>query len=105
REAVEIVCRERPDCIFMDLQMPEMDGIEATKAIRQMESEEKRGGPAIFVAALTANIFPADRQRCWNAGMNGYLNKPVKSSDLAGMLEQASDFVKKSPDAVTDRSG
>ncbi len=91
REAVELQRREHPDCILMDLQMPEMDGIEATQKIRAEERASPGDNPA-FISALTANIFPADRQRCLDAGMNGYLNKPVRLADLAGILEQATDF-------------
>lgn len=88
-EAVKIFRESRPDCIFMDLQMPEMDGIEATEAIRQLEAETK--SPPAFIVALTANILPADRQRCMNAGMNDYLNKPVKPDALAMALTHASE--------------
>jgi PAS domain S-box len=88
REAVEIVRGERPDCVLMDLQMPEMDGIEATESIRAMERQNGNGVP-VFISALTANIFPADRQRCVAAGMDDYLNKPVKLAQLAGILERA----------------
>jgi PAS domain S-box-containing protein len=92
REAVELFRSERPQCVLMDLQMPEMDGIEATEKIRAAE-RAGNGGKAAFIAALTANIFPADRERCFDAGMDSYLNKPVKLSTLAAMLRQASDYV------------
>ncbi len=62
RAAIEVFQRENPDCILMDLQMPEMDGIEASIRIRALEKSPVR--PPVFIAALTANIFPADRQRC-----------------------------------------
>ncbi|MGH8047221.1 MAG: response regulator, partial [Chthoniobacterales bacterium] len=91
KEAVEIYSSERPACVLMDLQMPEMDGIEATEKIRAIERASRNVQPA-FIAALTANIFPTERQRCFDAGMNSYLNKPVKLSTLATTLMQASDF-------------
>lgn len=87
REAVRIYQSEKPDFILMDLQMPEMDGAEATRAIRALEKREN--GPPAFIAALTANIFPADKQRCADAGMDDYLNKPTKLADLARVLTRA----------------
>jgi len=90
-EAVEIFRSERPQCVFMDLQMPEMDGVEATTKIRAFERAAGQGGQA-FIAALTANIFPAERRRCFDSGMNGYLNKPVKISSLAQTLIDACEF-------------
>lgn len=87
-EAVEIYQKETVDCVLMDLQMPEMDGIEATRQIRLLERD---GNHPAFISALTANIFPADRQRCIEAGMDDYLNKPVKLSGLARVLTRAAE--------------
>lgn len=89
-QAVDIFRVERPDCILMDLQMPEMGGIEATEKIRDIESTLSL--QQTYICALTANIFPADRQRCFLVGMNGYLNKPVKIASLAESLIQAAKF-------------
>lgn len=86
-EAVETFRKHHPDCLLMDLQMPEMDGIEATRRIRQLEKETPTRHP--YISALTANIFPADRQRCFDAGMDDYLNKPVKLASLAEILAKA----------------
>ena len=91
REAVEIYQREQPSCLLMDLRMLEMDGIEATEKIRALEMASGNGKRA-FIAALTADVFPAGRQRCIDAGMNAYLNKPVKLSALAEVLTKACDF-------------
>jgi CheY-like chemotaxis protein len=88
REATEVHEKEHPDCILMDLQMPEMDGIEATEKIRGMEKDFPNGHP-VFIAAVTANIIPADRQRCFDAGMNDYMNKPVRIDALAALLAKA----------------
>jgi len=94
RDAVEICRVEHPDCVLMDVQMPEMDGIEATEKIRAFE--KAAGFPSqAFIFALTANIFPTDRMRCLKAGMNGYLNKPVKIEQLAEMLVRAGDSRKR----------
>lgn len=95
REAVEIYRREKPNCILMDLQMPEMDGIEATMMIRSFEQEAHSDASYIF--ALTANILPADKQRCFEAGMNEHLNKPVKIHALAQLLTKAYHFQIKAP--------
>jgi CheY-like chemotaxis protein len=90
RDAVAIYQKEHPQCLLMDLQMPEMDGIEATEAIRACEAEHPEA-PRAFIAALTANIFPADKQRCLDAGMDSYLNKPIKIAELTEILRLACD--------------
>ncbi len=89
REAVEAYREKRPACILMDLQMPEMDGIEATEAIRALEKENKNG--TVFIVALTANTVAADRDRCFEAGMSAYLNKPIRRNLLCEVLAQASE--------------
>jgi CheY-like chemotaxis protein len=65
----------------MDCQMPEMDGFEATRAIRNMKID-------IPIIAMTANAMKGDRELCLAAGMNDYLSKPVKSSELSAALER-----------------
>jgi len=87
-EAVEIHSRENPDCILMDIQMPEMDGIEATAKIREAEKHLPDTLPA-FITAITANIVPADRQRCFDVGMDDFMNKPVRLEKLAAILVKA----------------
>ncbi len=85
KQAVEIYQSHHPNCILMDLHMPEMDGIEATRRIRSLNPP----GKAPFIAAVTADVIPEERQRCFEAGMNGYLTKPLKLDLLARTLEQA----------------
>lgn len=87
-EAVESNRRVRPECILMDVQMPELDGIDATCLIRSHEGKKSPSARA-YIIALTANILPADRQRCFEAGMDAYLSKPVKLAAIAGALHAA----------------
>lgn len=74
------------DIIFMDCQMPEMDGFEATKAIRAYEKEA--GKTPTPIIALTADAMVGDREKCLNAGMDDYLNKPVRPNEIASMLQK-----------------
>src|SRR5256712_13685174 len=75
-EAVEATGRITYHCIFMDCQMPEMDGYEATRAIRQREA---RTGARIPFIAMTANAFESDRERCLVAGMDDYISRPLQT--------------------------
>lgn len=69
------------DLIFMDLQMPLMDGIEATKRIRELEKMKNSDKP-IRIIAMTASAMPEDKYICFEAGMNDYISKPFKREDL-----------------------
>ena len=73
------------DAILMDVRMPEMDGLEATKAIRALPRPDAKTVPII---AMTANAFDEDVQRSLQAGMNAHLSKPVESNNLYKTLEQ-----------------
>ena len=77
--------RDRFDLVLMDIQMPVLDGIEATREIRAREFGHANRIPII---AVTANAMDADRQMCIDAGMDDFLGKPVKLGDLASVLER-----------------
>jgi two-component system sensor histidine kinase/response regulator len=86
KEALDILARETVDVIFMDLQMPEMGGLDATAAIRE---RERRTGGHVPIVAMTAHAMKGDRERCLDAGMDDYVSKPVRPSDLYAALERA----------------
>jgi two-component system, sensor histidine kinase and response regulator len=90
REAIAALQRETIDLVLMDVQMPEMDGFEATMAIRKGEAGENRHIPII---AMTAHAMTGDRDRCLAAGMDGYISKPIRAHDLLSLIEntRASD--------------
>ena len=71
--------------VFMDVQMPEMDGLAATGAIRGLHMPDRRD---VWIIALTANAFSEDHRRCIAAGMNDFLAKPVRPDDLKTCLER-----------------
>ncbi len=91
-EALRILNLEHYDIVLMDIQMPGMDGIEATKEIR------KRWPNGPVVVALTAYALDGDRERCMEAGMDGYISKPVKIEELEAVLLNCED-------KIAERSG
>jgi two-component system, sensor histidine kinase and response regulator len=90
RQAVEAFSRQRYDVIFMDCQMPEMNGFEATGLIREMEAGNGVGGTAgrIPIVALTGYTGEEERERCLAAGMDDYLGKPFTMSGIRAILER-----------------
>ncbi len=84
-EAVRLYSEGNFDLVLMDMQMPEMDGIEATKIIRQQESERGETHP-IPIFALTAAAMPDERENGFSAGVNGYLTKPINKKELMDVL-------------------
>jgi PAS domain S-box-containing protein len=85
RLALESWQKNPYDLIFMDVQMPEMDGFAATRAIRR---KEKTGGPRTPIVAMTAHALKGDREKCLKAGMDDYIAKPVKSAELKNIIEK-----------------
>ena len=80
--AVDAVEQQRYDVIFMDVQMPELDGLEATRRIKA------RPGPTPWIIALTAHALEDDRRQCLAAGMNDFLSKPVQLTELTAALDR-----------------
>jgi len=85
-EAVEALRNVPYDLVLMDLQMPEMDGLEATRTVRAAGSETKNS--AVPIIAMTAHAMPGDRQSCLDAGMDDYIAKPVTPAALSALLEK-----------------
>ena len=86
RVALELLAQQSFDIVLMDVQMPEMDGLEATAALRE---REKGTGRHLPVIAMTAEAMKGDEERCRRAGMDGYLAKPIKSSLLLAAIDEA----------------
>jgi len=85
REAVAMQEREHFDLMFMDIQMPEMDGFEATIAIRK---QELLTGAHLSIIAMTAHAMKGDREKCLETGMDGYISKPISSAELCKLITQ-----------------
>jgi CheY-like chemotaxis protein len=90
-EAIQSVERQPYDVILMDVQMPEMDGLEASRQICARWPREKRGGQRErpHIIAMTANAMQGDREMCLEAGMDDYISKPIRIADLTAALERA----------------
>ena len=81
QEAVDRCLESEPDLILMDIKMPVMDGLEATRALREK-------GVKIPIIALTANAYDSDREKAFQAGCNDYMAKPVMAPALRAMIEK-----------------
>ena len=100
-EALRILPSLNPVLVLMDVMLPGMSGIEATRSIRKREQEEHR--PPVYIIAMTASIMQDDRERCLAAGMDGYLSKPVRRNQLLELLQKRCpvDCPENDPAAVT----
>jgi signal transduction histidine kinase/DNA-binding response OmpR family regulator len=90
-ECLQAIERQPYDMIFMDVQMPEMDGLEATRQIRERQKSPAQPGhfkPFIAIVAMTANAMQGDREKCLGAGMDDYIAKPVRPEDLRVVVER-----------------
>ncbi|MFC1499809.1 response regulator, partial [Candidatus Zixiibacteriota bacterium] len=85
QEAMEALERSSYTMVLMDVQMPEMDGFEATAAIRE---KEEQSGQHLPIIAMTAHAMEGDRERCLDAGMDDYLAKPIQPKELMAVLEK-----------------
>lgn len=82
--AIEMAAKRRYAIIFMDIQMPDMDGYDSTRAIRK--KEEEKGTERTTIIALTANALSGDREKCLAAGMDDYLSKPIDVTKLESIM-------------------
>jgi CheY-like chemotaxis protein len=90
-EALKAIDFEPFDLIFMDVMMPEMDGLEATRQIRarqQNRAEHPNYKSPLIIVAMTASAMPGDREKCLEAGMDDYLSKPVRPEDVRALVER-----------------
>ncbi|HUY92618.1 MAG TPA: response regulator [Pirellulales bacterium] len=85
RDAVELCRRNQPDLVLMDVQMPTMDGLQATRILRDQEQQSGRHTPII---AMTANAMKGDRERCLAAGMDDYVSKPIRPRELFAAISR-----------------
>jgi len=82
-EGVELATKEKPDLILMDIQLPGIDGLEATRRIRESEADEE-----IPIVALTSYAMTGDRERALNAGCTGYIEKPINPETFMAEIEK-----------------
>lgn len=87
-EALEQLAGNDYDVVFMDVQMPEMDGMTATARIRE---DEKTSGKHIPIIAMTAHAMQGDREKCLEGGMDEYVSKPIRRKDLKAVIERITE--------------
>ncbi|MFK7995777.1 MAG: response regulator [Granulosicoccus sp.] len=104
QEGVDAYSADPPDLVLMDISMPVLNGLKATHAIRDFESENNK--PRCAIVALTANAMKGDRERCIASGMDDFLAKPVLMNDLSAMLERwLENMPDESPDMLPRAEG
>lgn len=99
-EAIEAVKNGKYDIVLMDIQMPEIDGITATKEIRNLDTRKKN----IPIIALTAHALMGDREKCLKIGMDDYISKPIIAPDLISKLDKILDIDNNSPEPSNGKS-
>jgi CheY-like chemotaxis protein len=99
RQVLAAIMEQPFDLVLMDVQMPEVDGFEATAAIRE---QEKKTGSHLPILAMTAHSMKGDREDCLAAGMDGYISKPIKYDDLFTAIEQVACALKPLPPPTRD---
>ncbi|MGO8786945.1 MAG: response regulator [Terriglobia bacterium] len=98
RKALATLGRDKFDLVLMDVQMPEMDGFEATAAIRE---REQCSGGRLPIIAMTAHAMKGDRERCLSAGMDGYVSKPIHVQELFAVMDDVLESAQHPPSAKT----
>jgi len=88
REVLEVINLKPYDIILMDCMMPELDGYEATKKIRELERQNVNGRQRMHIIAMTANAMLGDRDKCLSVGMDDYVSKPVQLADMRRAIEK-----------------
>lgn len=83
-QAVEIAAQQEPELIFMDIHMPEMDGYEASRIIRQLPEPKNK----VIIIALTADAMKEDKEKCLAAGMNDFISKPFRITEIELVLKK-----------------
>jgi GAF domain-containing protein/CheY-like chemotaxis protein len=100
REAIDALERETYDLVLMDVQMPEIDGLEATRRIRTRWPDRP-----VWIVAMTANAMAGDREACLAAGMNDYISKPIRPAELAAAVERTPGLVEDRDRPTTSKRG
>ncbi len=94
KEALDLLWKKDYDLVFMDIQMPEMDGFEATGRIRDFET--RTNTKRVPIVAMTAHTMEGDREKCLKAGMDDYISKPIEAEDLFKIVDRFSQNIEKS---------
>lgn len=101
-EALAVMLEKEIALVLMDVQMPEMDGLEATRALRR---REKSTGAHVPIVAMTAYAMKGDRERCLESGMDGYISKPINAQELYETIERVMSALEKEREQVVIPTG
>ncbi|MEO0417180.1 MAG: response regulator, partial [Verrucomicrobiota bacterium] len=92
-ETLAYLEKDTADLILMDVEMPEVNGLELSRMIREREIMASSGLCPIQIIAVTAGVLPEERRRCFDAGMNGYMSKPLTKNSLIRNLQNSHDYI------------